>query len=61
MEQVHINLTKIQDWCNANKVTVNQKKTNYMIIKSRQRQIEVKGTLRMSGTDISEVSTASFV
>ena len=32
-----------------------------MIIKSRQRQIEVKGTLRISGTDISEVSTASFV
>ena len=37
LEIVSENLIKVQEWCNANEVTINLQKTNYMIMKSKGR------------------------
>ena len=39
---INLHLGKIQEWCNSNKVTINLKKTNYMIIKRKKRKVAVK-------------------
>ena len=61
LEIVSENLMKVQEWCNANEVTINLQKTNYMIMKSKARSIDKKGSVRISRSNIKEVSVASFV
>ena len=61
MDIVSENLKKVQKWCNANKLTINSQKTNYMIIKSKNKAVGKIGSVNISGTEISEVSVASFV
>jgi len=61
VNEINEQLNAIQKWCDANKLTINLKKTNYMFIKSKRRAINVNGVLRLSDTDINDVSVASFV
>ena len=61
MDNVNVHLGKIQEWCQSNKVTINLKKTSYMIIKSKRRHVTLKGTMKLSGNEISKVDEASFV
>ena len=64
MDIINLHLGKIQEWCNSSKVTINLKKTSYMIIKRRKktpRKVAVKGTMKLSDNDISKVDEASFV
>ena len=61
MEEVNYHFRKVQTWCNVNKITINLKKTNYMIFKGRRQIVTVQGTLRIADTDIEEVNVASFV
>ena len=58
---INLHLGGIQEWCNSNKVTINLKKTSYMIIKSKKRKVAVKGIITLSDNDISKVDDASFV
>ena len=66
--QVHVdlsditnNLTFISDWCDANKITVNINKTNYMVIKSKRKKINIEGLVKIKGHVLNEVEVASFV
>lgn len=61
MNDVNEQVEKIQTWCIANKLTVNLKKTNYMVIKGPRRSIEIKGVLKISQTVINRVHVASFL
>ena len=61
MREVNIELHKVQQWCYANKVTINQSKSNYMIIKSKRRSVQTRGALELSGYELLEVDKASFV
>ena len=61
INEVNEQLNEVQKWCNANKLTINLKKTNYMFIKSKRQIVNINSVLRLSDTDISEVSVASFV
>ena len=61
MDNINWHLGKVQEWCHSNKVTINLKKTSYMIIKSKRRQVTIKGTMKLSGNEISKVDEASFV
>ena len=62
MSIINLHLGKIQEWCNSNKVTINLKKTSYMIIKrKKKRKVAVKGTMKLSDNDISKVDEASVV
>ena len=61
VNEVNEQLNEVQKWCNANKLTINLKKTNCMFIKGQRRVIAVNGVLRLSNVDINNVSVASFV
>ena len=61
MNDVSEKLKEVQNWCIVNKLTINLKKTNYMVIKGPRRSIAVEGVLTVSETVISKVHVASFV
>ena len=35
-------LSKVKNWCDANKLSINFKKTNFMIIKSAQKKLNTE-------------------
>ena len=64
----HINLNNIDHqldrifhWCRANKLTVNQIKTNYIIFRSSRKSISLEGSLHINNAVIDEVEATSFV
>ena len=61
MHEVSKELFNVQKWCYANKVTINLSKSNYMIIKSKRRSVQVKGDLKLAGCTLLKVDKASFV
>ena len=61
LDKVNVHLEKVSNWCNANKLTINLSKTNYMIMSGSRKVIQVKGLLKMSNTTLNEVAVASFV
>ena len=61
MCRVNGDLNKVQTWCHANKVTINLKKTNYMLIKGKRQSVNVEGALEMGDSKLCEVNVASFV
>ena len=61
MNEVNTDLNKVQQWCYANKVTINLSKSNYMIIKGKRRSGQVKGALEISGSKLLKEDKASFV
>ena len=48
-------------WCNANKLTINMDKTNYMLIRGSKLKVETHGDLILGTTIIKRVESASFV
>ena len=40
--EITLELKKVLDWCNVNKVTINLLKTNYMLIRGRKQAIKAK-------------------
>ena len=61
MSEVSLKLLEVQKWCFVNKLTINLKKTNYMLIKGQRQVCETRGILTLSDTVIDRVSVASFV
>lgn len=59
--EVTENLSYISQWCDANKITVNIKKTNFMIIKPRRKSVHVAGSVKMKDHILKEVYVAPFV
>ena len=54
-------LNKVNIWCNANKLTININKTNYMVIKTPRRPVHVDGCLSIGDTPIEGVSSATYL
>ena len=61
MNEVNVKFLEVQKWCFVNKLTINLKKTNYMLIKGQRQSCEIRGILKLSDTVIDRVSVASFV
>ena len=61
MHEVSKELYKVQQWCYANKVTINLSKSNCMIIKSKRQSVHIKGDLDIAGCTLLKVDKASFV
>ena len=59
--EINININKIQEWCIANKLTINSLKTKFMMIGSRRRKITLSGRLIIGEEVIEEVDEANFV
>jgi len=54
-------LNEVKKWCTVNKLTINLKKTNYMVIKGPRQSVLIRGVLKLSETVIDRVLVASFV
>lgn len=54
-------LKKVVDWLNANKLSLNVNKTNYMIFRSKTRGIDVVNELFINGVRIDKVEFSKFL
>ena len=61
MKEVNEQLKEVQTWCIVNKLTINLKKTNYMVIKGPKQSFTIEGVLKVSETIIDRVHVASFL
>ena len=59
--EITLELKKVLDWCNVNKVTINLSKTNYMLIRGKRQAINVQGRIQVMGTDLHEVDVTTFI
>ena len=61
MNIVNENLKCVSDWCDANRLTINANKTNFVIIKSKRKMTKCQGVLKIKNKIIDEVENARFV
>mgnify|MGYP003433291688 FL=1 len=54
-------LDKISNWFKLNKLSLNIKKTNFILFTSRKRKLDEKPELKIDGTKIEQVRTAKFL
>ena len=61
VDSMNFEMKKIIDWLNVNKLSLNLKKTHYMIFRKRGAKIEVKNKLVINDTVISMVKKTKFL
>ena len=61
VDLMNFEMIKIIDWLNVNKLSLNLKKTHYMIFRKRRAKIEVKNKLVINDTVISMVKKTKFL
>ena len=61
VELMNIEMEKVIEWLNVNKLSLNLKKTHYMIFRKRRAKIDVKNKLIINGTDISLEKKTKFL
>ena len=44
-------LSKVKEWCDLNKLSINLKKTNYMIIKSPKKKTNITWDVKLTNND----------
>ena len=66
--QTKIRLSEITDhllyvtkWCDANKITINIKKTNFMVIQPRRKVVNTDGSVELKGCTLHKVDTTVYV
>lgn len=60
-EKMNVQLSKLVTWLNANKLSLNVSKTNYMVFKSKSRNISHDHELIINGTILEQVSNTKFL
>ena len=60
-EVVNVELGCIQDWLVANKLTLNTNKSNFMIIKPRQKKVPKKIQLSINGDHLNESDCVKYL
>jgi len=61
VHEVNTNLELVQEWCFANRLTINSTKTNFMLLSSRRMRPVLRGRLAIFGKELQEVDVATFV
>ena len=61
LNTINAKLNLVNDWCKANKLTINVEKTNYMIIKTPKRRVTIDGHLSIDNTQLNDVSCAGYL
>lgn len=61
IELANPEMPKIMNWLAANKLTLNVKKTHYIIFRNKGKNVTTTKTLRINGTAISEESDTKFL
>ena len=58
---VNNELIKVTEWLQANKLTINIKKTQVVLFKAKNKKIKEPMTLRINGEEIKQVSSTKFL
>ena len=61
INNINLELTNIANWCDANKLTLNLQKTNYMLIKNYQNKAIISMPLKIRHIEIDRVSSMKFL
>ena len=56
-----LEMTKLSDWCRANKLSINLKKSNFMIFQPRQKRQKYDLAFSIDGSPIEEVKETVFL
>ena len=59
--RVNAEIQKISRWLKINKLSLNIKKTNYIIFKSNQKLINYKLNIKLDNIEIEQVSFTKFL
>ena len=51
----------VTKWCDANKITINTKKTNFMVIQPRRKLFNTDGFVELKGNTLNEVDASLYV
>ena len=61
LSEVTDNLLSVTKWCDANKITINTKKTNFMVIQPRRKLFNTDGFVELKGNTLNEVDASLYV
>ena len=61
LQQVNEQLKHIVDWCNTNKLTINTKKTEYIIFRGKSTPVCSVGSICIKGEHIAEAESTMFI
>ena len=60
-EIVNVELTKVSDWLIANKLTLNTTKSNFMIIKPRQKKLSKKIEISINNESLRDSDCVKYL
>ena len=61
LSEITNNLKLVTKWCDANKITVNTKKTNYIVITPLKKVIVTEGSIDLKGCTLERVESTLYV
>ena len=61
LDLFNFDFRKVCDWCDANMLTINADKTNFMIIKTSQRSVTTEGSLSINHSQIRRVASINYL
>ena len=61
IRETNIEFDKISQWCDANKLTVNISKTEYMLIKSHHKDDVIHDPVTLKGIPVKKAENVTFV
>ena len=61
LSEITDHLLSVTKWCDANKITINIKKTNFMVIQPRRKVVNTNGSVELKGCILNKVDTTPYV
>ena len=61
LHYVNEKLQHVVDWCSNNKLTINTKKTEYVIFRGKNRLVQCQGIISIKGEQIYEVQSTQYI
>ena len=58
---LNLEMTKLSDWCRANKLSINSKKSNFMIFQPRQKRQKYDLAISIDSSPIEQVKETVFL
>lgn len=61
VDKINEGLDILKDWCNANKLTLNTDKTNYIVLKNPQNHFRLSREIRINNSKIKSTESLKFL
>ena len=60
-QKVNKDLKSVNDWFNSNSLTLNVEKTKYILFRSKRKEVNYNGVIRLGNSDITRVTDIKFL